>query len=315
MAEIFSGIKKNNLGRFKIALLFLLSQMVTFFFSFLGAPLLRVLYRSQPRIISLIFLLLWSLGFFYPPLIPVASLMLLIWLPIILTQEFETQLGWENRYINMFVSSLLGALVTLVYGYIALKYQKIDAITFVDQLFVEAFGQVQKSEVSKNSFWLEAFNLDSQVIYRVLPSVFFLISLSHVVFAYVLDSKAARVLGIAYLETAHKPKFLAFKSPDLVIWAFLVSFLLSFYKGVNVDLRWTAINILLMVTGVLFFHGLAVFEYILYLFRAGLFIRILVYVLLVGQMFYVLVFLALADYWLDIRLKLTKYLRDKKTKE
>jgi hypothetical protein len=105
------------------------------------------------------------------------------------------------------------------------------------------------------------------------------------------------------------PRLLDFKSPDFIIWPFLLSVFLAFYRGTPSTLIAPTLNLAIMLASIFFFQGLAVVENILYTIRAGLLIRILVYVLLAGQMFILLLGIGLIDYWVDIRSHFSKWFR------
>ncbi|MBO9668271.1 MAG: DUF2232 domain-containing protein, partial [Bdellovibrio sp.] len=62
-----------------------------------------------------------------------------------------------------------------------------------------------------------------------------------------------------------------------------------------------AVNIVNVALVLYFFQGLAVLEVLLNSMRAGTFTRVLVYIILVGQLVLILSIVGLIDYWLDFR--------------
>jgi uncharacterized protein YybS (DUF2232 family) len=57
------------------------------------------------------------------------------------------------------------------------------------------------------------------------------------------------------------------------------------------------------------FQGLAVLEVSFLAFRIGTFWKVLIYVLVVGQLFFLLSAVGVIDYWVDFRQRLTKWKR------
>jgi hypothetical protein len=139
------------------------------------------------------------------------------------------------------------------------------------------------------------------------------LNLSHLVFAVALDRRFAAFLNQPFALSVKHPRLLDFKTPDLMVWPFLFSILGSFLKGLPETFTVISFNTMIIMGSFYFFQGLAVLENILYTIRAGLFPRILVYVLLVGQMFLFLVSVGLLDYWIDIRTQFLKWLKKPKT--
>lgn len=103
-----------------------------------------------------------------------------------------------------------------------------------------------------------------------------------------------------------RANLLEFNLPEGMIWGFLLCLLVW-----SLDLGVTSYGFL-GVTGLYFFgtlylfQGLAVLEVCLRVMRAGAFIRVIVYVFIVGQFFFLLSILGLLDYWLDFRTRLKK---------
>jgi hypothetical protein len=92
----------------------------------------------------------------------------------------------------------------------------------------------------------------------------------------------------------------------MFIWIGMFSFLFSFIYLKNETLSVVSNNIFYSMAGLYFFHGLAVLEVLLIVFRAGFFTRLLAYILLVGQLFFILSIVGYLDYWIDFRSRFRK---------
>ena len=91
------------------------------------------------------------------------------------------------------------------------------------------------------------------------------------------------------------------KAPDNMVWAVIASgFALFFLSG---NIRLLAINALIIMMAIYFFHGLSIVLFFLDRYHVPTWIRIGIYLLiLIQQLFLVVLILAgLFDQWIDIR--------------
>ncbi|ASD65333.1 hypothetical protein [Bdellovibrio bacteriovorus] len=86
----------------------------------------------------------------------------------------------------------------------------------------------------------------------------------------------------------------------------MTAFLLTMVSFGGKAIAILAVNILNVAIVLYFFQGLAVLEVFLNSMRAGLFIRVLTYIILVGQLLPILAVVGLIDYWVDFRARLRK---------
>lgn len=99
-----------------------------------------------------------------------------------------------------------------------------------------------------------------------------------------------------------KPK--EFRVPDLFVWITMLAFLLSFKNFGLKGLEAGAMNILNVMVILFLFQGVAVTEAVFSHYRVGPFMRMLFFLILILQLFFVLSAIGFADFWLDIRKRL-----------
>jgi len=288
-------MRNRRKGRFylKMALYFLGVAFFSLLFSFLAAPILRVLKQQVNSFFYWFYVFIWSSLLFNPATFMLGLLILKIWFVVGIYSEFEfkTQI---KPYVNMVVSTLFSTIITLAVGVGLSQYIGLPIENQINQ----AFGSLFKSSIA---LWLPIKVID------LIPSIVFFLNISNLIFAIALDRRMAEFIGMPLSLPVLHPRLLDFKSPDFIIWPFLLSVFFAFYRGTPSNLIIPSLNLAIMLASVFFFQGLAVLENILYAIRAGLLIRILVYVLLVGQMFFLLLGIGLIDYWVDVRARFSKW--------
>jgi hypothetical protein len=279
----------------KMALYLLGAAFFSLVFSFLAAPILRVLKQQVSPYFYWFFSFLWCLLLFSPATLMLGLLLLKIWLVVGVYGELEFK-AYLRPYLNIIVSTTIATLLILVIG--GALSQRIN-LPIEDQLNL-IFAPLLKSSVNS---WL------SLKVTDLIPSIVFFLNLSNLIFAVALDRRMAEFMKMPLSLPVLHPRLLDFKSPDFIIWPFLLSVFLAFYRGTPSNLIAPTLNLAIMLASIFFFQGLAVVENILYTIRAGLLIRILVYVLLAGQMFILLLGIGLIDYWVDIRSHFSKWFK------
>jgi len=278
-----------------MAFYFLAIGFISLVFSFLAAPALRVYRQQVSRRFYWSFMVLWAPLLYSGPTFILGLLLFKLWIVVGVYSELEYKFS-IRPYLNIALSAAVSTIFVALLG--------IGLSPFfgsqIGELLNESLGPLLKSSVG---------DLLPVSPLSLIPSLLFFLSLSNIVFAIALDRRFADFLNQPLSIPANHPRFLDFRAPDLMIWPFLLAVLGSFVRGVPEWVLIPSLNIALGLSSIYFFQGLSVVEQLLYAIRAGLLVRILVYVLLVGQMFFLLVGIGLVDFWIDIRYQFTKRFR------
>lgn len=280
----------------RMAFFFLLINVMGALFSFIGAPMLRVFYQNVHPLVYWMMTALWVVLLFNPSTFILAIMMFSLWLVIGLYSKFELKFV-AKPYQGILLASLSAIGLSLLLGYLALTQIGLTMAGLVDQIVLPFKQSIEQSGV----VW------SSEKIVFWIPSLFGILVLSNLVFALVLDRRMSLLMNLPFKFLASAPKFYDYKSPDSLVWVFLVSLAGLLFKDINPLISAIFVNISIFLAGIFFLQGLAILESVLFIIRAGLFIRILVYVLLIGQLFFVLVGIGLIDYWVDFRAKFSKW--------
>lgn len=294
---MISFIKSRSLLR--MAFYFLLVKVIGIFLSFLAAPILRVLFQNSSKLFYWALLLPWLALVSQPSTFLVSILMIILWVGVGIFGTLEGRFV-QRPYALALFASLLAVGAT---GLLALGITSLQGLSLLDLI-----NHTLEPLVAAQAGALKEVKLNLK---GLVPGVLVFVSLSNLVFALALDRKFALVFKLPFRVFITHPRLLDFRAPDALIWVFLLGFLGSFLRQIPEPLQLACTNLVIVAGGVYFFQGLAVLESLLYAIRAGLLIRILVYVLLVGQMFLILVGLGLTDYWVDLRSKFGKWFKFK----
>ncbi len=92
-----------------------------------------------------------------------------------------------------------------------------------------------------------------------------------------------------------------FKLPDLFIWVLIGAVFCAFYEGSSKAIVTVSMNVLNILTACFFFQGLAVLCRYFQVFRVGYFWRVVWVAIFTFQLFIVLSFVGVIDFWLDFR--------------
>ena len=171
--------------------------------------------------------------------------------------------------------------------------------------FTVANQQVQNFMVQVKSI-NPKLEVESVEILQQVPSVLIILLVFAFALSLVFESRFSFFMdGSSSKRQGDFQKILnQFKVPDVLVWALLVSFLLSFK---NFDIKWvevSALNILNVLVAIFFWQGLAIIASLFAMRGTGPFWRFLAYFFLVTQFFLGLALLGLVDFWLDFRDKL-----------
>lgn len=274
----------------------LAAVLLTFLTGIFGAPFLRVIHKSQGR------LRFWIVGLLISALLwllqtePLAILMGSVWLTIGLYSELE-DLGWgwlRSAVIALFTSTVLGVAgfrrlltasgVTTWEGFVGLIREKMELVL-----------PVQSS-----------LKPDAEILAQQAPSAWLILLVLCLGTALIFEGRLFAWLGLPRERVASRLRLLEFRLPDAMIWITLTAFLVTMVNFGSEPLAILGANIVNVAVVLYFFQGLSVLEVLLRSMRAGAFVRAAVYVILVGQLFFVLSAVGLIDYWIDFRARLRK---------
>lgn len=272
---------------------------MTALFVFLGAPLLRVLRgvfgASRYWLAGLVIgLVMW---FSQLQLEMLALLICSIWITVGVYSEFE-----ERGYANFYTASLsiaLGSIIMLVGPVLWGASKGVDLVAVLNE---------QITNMLKNNKQLfVGFELKPESLTAIIPSMMIIMQMSALAFALMLDRRSAKWFNLRFDRVSSHMRLLQFKAPDVLIWFTMASFLLSFLKLVPSPVSAVSMNIFNTMMGVYFFQGLAVMEFSFLVFRVGNFMKAIIYLLIVGQLFFLLSAVGFIDYWVDFRKRLKNW--------
>lgn len=284
-----------------------LGAISSIFFPFLGAPGLRVLRNVYGGFLFWLSGFVLFAGLFALGAPSVAVFLAGLWVTIGLFASFEER--GQGNFWSGTLAIFLGAMIAWQ-GPLALDAMGLTNSEESLQKNLEVLVSRMEKDPNQKA-WVDAFGLTKETLLGQVPSMLALLFLMCLAFALILDRRVAVIFGVRFERIVGTSRLLDFRVPDALIWLFLLSFLLSFWKVGPPQVSVGALNVMQYLLGVYFFQGLAVFETSLLLFRIGPFFKIIFYILFVGQLFFLLSLFGLADYWVDFR----RRLRDWKLKQ
>ena len=287
-------------SKLKLVSLALLASVLAVVFSFLGAPLLRVLhnvggpvyYWTSGGLISLA-LTLVGLG-------PLAFLILAIWIAVGLYGEFENR--GHVGFLPAAVATLAGTTVSILGPLALFKALGYDLAEALRENLDNVLKQVPSTQEPPS--WLAGVKIDAEFLVGQLPSMMAILVMSSLSFALILDRRVAFLSNLRFERVAAHLRLLEFRLPDWTIWIAMLSFLLSFLKVGIPSVSTAALNTFNILVAAYFFKGLAVLESAFLKYRVGFILRMVLYVFVVGQLFFLLSLVGLIDYWVDFRRRL-----------
>jgi hypothetical protein len=226
-------------------------------------------------------------------------MLLSFWLTVGVYQELEER-GHANFWTACF-SIALGSLVILMGPQI---WSQVLGLNLVDGL-KESFEAITKQ--LSNGKGLSDYGISADAIIGQIPSMVIVMEITALAFALMLDRRFAVLSGLRYERIASQMRLLEFRVPDYAIWIVMISFLFSFLKSTPPGVSVVALNVFNVMMGMYLFQGLAVLEMSFLAFRIGSFIRLLIYVFVVGQLFFLLSVVGVIDYWVDFRQRLKRW--------
>ncbi|WP_413576432.1 DUF2232 domain-containing protein [Bdellovibrio sp. HCB290] len=270
----------------------LLSMMTVVF----GAPLLRVLRQAYGP------WAFWILGLFVTGAAwllnaqPLAMFIGSVWMTLGVYNELEQRgLGWWKSGI---LSVLLGTGAASISLYGAFKVNGINTYAEVQKLVEQFTEQIQKMN--------PAVKLDASVLMQQVPSAIAITLILALGVGLIFERRVFSWLNLPREKIASQLNLLEYRLPDFFIWVAMTAFLLTMVSFGGKAIAILAVNIVNVALVLYFFQGLAVLEVCLNSMRAGTFTRVLIYIILVGQLVLVLSVIGLIDYWLDFRSRIRK---------
>lgn len=287
----------------KIVLLSSFGTLMTILFVFLGAPFLRVLRGAYGAVIYWLIGGALLLGLSGLGLSLLGFLVFSIWCTVGIYQEFE-QRGRASlgaAAISVFIGTCF-VILGPIWVY------KLSDVSLTEVLKEGVSQVINQSKTLKEgqTTMMGIVDINVDTLIAQIPSALALCQMLSLAFALILDRKTAAMFGVRYEKVASQMRLLDFRLPDFLIWPALISFLFAFLKVNPPIVNTVAINLFSIFLGLFFFQGLAVLEVALIIFRAGFITRLLVYLLIVGQLFFLLSGVGLIDYWLDFRARLKR---------
>lgn len=277
------------------------ATLATALFVFLGTPLLRVLrnvFGPWKYWISgvLITALLLLAG---PGTVIMGFFLFSLWVTVGLYQEME-----ERGHANFWTACLSVAVGSALVILGPVLWTQALGLSLVDNLKA-SFEELMR--MLSNGKSLSEYGLSAEAIVNQIPSMVIVIQIASLAFALMLDRRFAVLMGLKYERIASQMRLLEFRLPDSMIWIVMFSFLLSFIKWAPPTVSVVALNVFNVMMGLYFFQGLAVMEMSFLVFRIGPILRLLIYLLVVGQLFFLLSPIGVIDYWVDFRQRLKRW--------
>lgn len=280
-----------------------LATTLSVFFLFLGGPVLRVLYNMAGWKRYALSALLFCLPLFLVGMEPLGFFSLGLWLMVgtygVLEARGKSGFWWAGLAV------VIGVLVATV-----------GPLTYYDMKKVEAFGELKESIGAFSRSWNgksasglteEDLKVMSELTIQVLPAMISVLMMGVLGVGLIFADRFSLLMGFRYERVASEMKLLEFRVPDVLVWITMFSFLLSMLKIGNETAQIVYLNAFVFCMGAYFFQGLAVLEAGFDAFRLGFFVRFLIYVFVVAQLFFLLSILGFADFWLDLRKRFPGY--------
>lgn len=277
------------------------AAVMTALFTILGTPMLRVLRNVFGPTKY------WISGFFVTALLIAVSpstmifalLLASLWITVGVYQEFEER-GYGNFW-SALLSVGIGSAVILLSPMIWAHMMGLDLSGTIKTSLDDLLKQFS------NGKSLSEFGISTEGIVNQIPSMTIGIHITSLAFALMLDRKTGFLFGLPYERMASQMRLLEFRLPDSMIWVAMFSFLFSFIKMPEAWMSVAALNVFNVMMGLYMFQGLAVLELSFLAFRIGSLARLLIYVFVVGQLFFLLSAVGLIDYWVDFRQRLKRW--------
>ncbi len=276
-----------------ISSLSILLSMVTVI---LHAPLLRVLRQAfGPWAFWILGLVVTGAAWLLSAQ-PLAMFIGSVWMTLGAYNELEQRgLGW---WLSGILSVLLGTGAVCISLYIAFKVNGINTYAEVQNLVEQFIVQIQQVN--------PAIKVDASDLMQQIPSAIAITLILALGVGLIFERRVFSWLNLPREKIASQLKLSEYRLPDFFIWVAMTAFLLTMVSFGGKAIAILAANIVNVALVLYFFQGLAVLEVFLNSIKAGTVTRVLVYIILVGQLVLILSIVGLIDYWLDFRSRIRK---------
>lgn len=262
----------------------------------LGAPLLRVLRKTYgPKAYWLVGLVVTGAAWLLNAQ-PIAIFLGSVWMTLGAFTEMERK-GW-GWWISGLLSIAGGSIVAGLGAFMALRKNGINTQAEVLKLVEQFTLKVQEMN--------PAAKIAPEILVQQLPSAVAIVLIVALGVGLIYERRVFLWLNLPHEKVASQLKLLEYRVPDYVIWVAMTAFLLTMVSFGGKAIAVLAVNILNVSIVLYFFQGLAVLEVFLNSLKASVFMRILTYIILVGQLLLVLSAVGLIDYWVDFRRRFNK---------
>ncbi len=220
---------------------------------------------------------------------------------LLFTVMIGTWVELEQRGFSLFKSALAGlsSALAVAVGATYLVTRKNPAV-WQDKLMASIDAVIAR--VSKVDLVL-AQSLKADELMLQIPSVVVIVFVIAAAMVAIFDKPILQWSGHT---TRNQERLTDFKLPDFFIWLLIAAVFFAFWEGSNKLLSTVSINVLNVLTVCFFFQGLAVLCRYFQVFSVGYFWRVIWIAIFTFQLFLVLSFVGVADYWFDFRKKLMK---------
>lgn len=282
------------------ALLGTAATVLLVFFVFMAGPVLKALYNLVGARFYVAAAVFFVAPFFVLNLLPIGIFSLGVWVTIGVYSWLE-----ENGRVSFWWATtavLAGIFVSVVGPAAYVIALNID----VSAIMSETVNQVSKMWSSQSTTTLteEETKALGDLSIRLMPGFVGVLLMGTLAVGLLFVEKFSQLFGLKYERIAGEMKLMEFRVPDLVIWLTIGALLLSVLKLGSLDVQAAAMNVLILIFGAYFFQGLAVIEYAFESYQVNQFVRLLIYVFVIAQLFFLLSLVGLADFWIDVRKKL-----------
>lgn len=288
-------------GNLKFALNLGIAIVVNLIFTFLGAPFLRAIrnvYGPRKFWISGIVV---SIGLIAvdPGLVLIVALLISQWITIGIYQELEERgkAGLMSATVAIGLGTIAMLVVPTLGSWIFDLHLQETLRSTAEESLKQMLGDKSPAD----------FGINIDFIIGLLPGLLAALQIANLAFALILDGKAARLLGLRYENIASRMRLLDFRLPNFCIWITMVSFLMSFVGVVPEQIKIAAIDVFVVLMTAYLFQGVAIIEYWFLFLRMSAFTKMLIYLLIIGQLFFLLSLVGLIDFWADFRLRIRRW--------
>jgi hypothetical protein len=285
----------------KFALIFGISVLANLLFTFLGAPFARVLRNVYGRRPFWFWGTLLAVGMLLvqPNAIVLAALLLGQWTTIGVYQEFEER--GRAGLASAAWAVLVGTLTMMIVPALGAQLFGLDLVSLLRTGIEDSIRQMLGGKE------LAETGIKMDYLLGAIPGTLGALQVTTLAVGLMLDRRTAQILNVKFENIASRMKLLNFRLPDYFIWVAMISFLFSFLTLLPDVVRVVAINVLVVILTAYLFQGLAVMEYWFMYLRLGALPKALIYLLIVGQLFFLLSFVGLIDFWADFRFRIRRW--------